>query len=319
MLALHRQGGTLTVRHLPVPRPAAGEALIRVHVAGVCNTDLEIARGYMGFEGVLGHEFVGTVEQCDDDAWLGARVAGEINLACGHCDTCRRGLGRHCPTRRVLGILGKDGAFAEFLTLPVTNLHRVPEGLSDSAACFVEPVAACFEILEQVAIGPQDRVAILGDGKLAQLAALVLTSQGVQALVVGKHASKLARAEALGLRVACAAELEPKSFDIVVEATGSPSGMQLAIQLTRPRGTLVLKSTYHGPLSFDAAPLVIDELKLVGSRCGPFQPAIAALGAARLRPEPLIDASFALHDAERALARAAEPGVLKVLLTVKQP
>jgi threonine dehydrogenase-like Zn-dependent dehydrogenase len=197
-------------------------------------------------------------------------------------------------------------------------LHRVPEGLSDSAACFVEPVAACFEILEQVAIGPQDRVAILGDGKLAQLAALVLTSQGVQALVVGKHASKLARAEALGLRVARAAELEPKSFDIVVEATGSPSGMQLAIQLTRPRGTLVLKSTYHGPLSFDAAPLVIDELKLVGSRCGPFQPAIAALGAARLRPEPLIDASFALHDAERALARAAEPGVLKVLLAVKQ-
>jgi len=306
------------VRNLPVPQPGAGEALIRVHVAGVCNTDLEIARGYMGFEGVLGHEFVGTVEQCDDDAWLGARVAGEINLACGRCETCQRGLGRHCPTRRVLGILGKDGAFAEFLTLPVSNLHRVPAGVSDRAACFVEPVAACFEILEQVAVGPQDRVAILGDGKLAQLAALVLTSQGLSPIVVGKHASKLARATELGLRVAHATDLEPKSFDIVVEATGSPSGMQLAIQLTRPRGTLVLKSTYHGPLSFDAAPLVIDELQLIGSRCGPFSPALAALGAARLRPEPLIDASFALRDAERALAHAAAPGILKVLVEVQQ-
>ncbi|MEY4582673.1 MAG: hypothetical protein RL701_7376 [Pseudomonadota bacterium] len=319
MLALQRQGGTVALRDLAVPRPAAAEALVRVRMAGICNTDLELARGYMSFDGVLGHEFVGVVEACRDASWLGARVAGEINLACHCCELCQRGLSRHCPQRRVLGILGKDGAFAQFLTLPIANLHRVPEGLSDRQACFVEPLAACFQILEQVPIDASDKVVVLGDGKLGLLAALTLRSHGANPLLLGKHESKLARARALGLRTTSAsasAGLARKTFDVVVEATGSPSGLQLAVELTRPRGTLVLKSTHHGPVTLDAAPLVIDEIHLVGSRCGPFEPALALLtqGSAGVATDALIDDVFALRDAERALARATEPGVLKVLL-----
>ena len=303
---------------MAAPRPTRDEALIRVTLAGVCNTDLEIARGYMGFEGVLGHEFVGIVEACSDPSWLGVRVAGEINLACQRCTLCQRGLSRHCPSRTVLGILGKDGAFAQYVTLPIVNLHRVPEALSDRAACFVEPIAACFEILEQVRIAPDDRVAVLGDGKLGLLASLVLQSQGLSPVLVGKHADKLGRAHKLGVQTAFAADLPRKAYDVVVEATGSPSGMQLAIDLVRPRGTLVLKSTYHGALTLDAAPLVIDEISLVGSRCGPFSPAIAQLAGGKLNPEPLIDAVFPLHAAAQALEHAAQPGVLKVLLSMNE-
>lgn len=316
MLAVTRSSNTVAVREMAAPRPGPDEALVRVSVAGICNTDLEIARGYMGFEGVLGHEFVGVVQECSDASWLGARVAGEINLACQRCELCRRGLGRHCPTRTVLGILGKDGAFASYLTLPIVNLHRIPEMLSDRAACFVEPLAACFEILEQVRVLPDDRVVVLGDGKLGVLAALVLQSQGARPVLLGKHARKLARARQLGLSTALAADLPRKAYDVVVEATGSPTGMQLAIDLVRPRGTLVLKSTYHGALTLNAAPLVIDEITLVGSRCGPFSPALAELAAGKLQPEALIDDVFPLHAAEQALQRAAEPGVLKVLLSM---
>lgn len=301
---------------MAAPRPGPDEALVRVKVAGICNTDLEIVRGYMSFEGVLGHEFVGVVQECSDPSWLGVRVAGEINLACQRCALCQRGLARHCPERTVLGILGKDGAFAEYVTLPIVNLHRVPEALSDRAACFVEPIAACFEILEQVRVQPEERLAVLGDGKLGILAALVLQSQGLSPVLVGKHADKLARARQLGVQTAIAADLPRKAYDVVVEATGSPSGMQLAIDLVRPRGTLVLKSTYHGPLSLNAAPLVIDEISLVGSRCGPFSPALAQLAGGKLKPEALIDEVFPLHAAEQALERAAQPGVLKVLLSM---
>jgi threonine dehydrogenase-like Zn-dependent dehydrogenase len=216
----------------------------------------------------------------------------------------------------VLGILGKDGAFAEYVTLPVENLHRVPNGLSDRDACFIEPLAACFEILEQVAITPRDRVAVLGDGKLGTLTAMVLSNNHTPPVLVGKHATKLARAQRLGIRTTLAHELAPKSFDVVIEATGSPSGMELATSLVRPRGTIVLKSTYHGALTLQAAPWVIDELTIVGSRCGPFPPALTELAAGRLQPEGLVDAVFPLHEAERALAHAAEPGVLKVLLQV---
>lgn len=314
MLGLQRQGGSAALRNVRIPQRQPGEALIRVSMAGICNTDIELARGYMGFDGVLGHEFVGVVEECEDPSWLGARVAGEINISCHQCELCRRGLTRHCPTRSVLGILNKDGAFAEFLTLPIVNLHRVPDAISDRTACFVEPTAACYEILEQVAIQKSDRIAILGDGKLGQLSALVLASHGFEPVLVGKHEAKLARARRLGLRTALAAELSHKSYDVVVEATGSPSGLQLASDLTRPRGTLVLKSTYHGPVTFDAAPLVIDELHLVGSRCGPFSPALDLLTRSALNPDVLIDAVYSLHDAERAFARASEPGVLKVLV-----
>ncbi|MET0385716.1 MAG: alcohol dehydrogenase catalytic domain-containing protein [Polyangiales bacterium] len=314
MLALSRQAGTVRLSQVGPPQRGPEEALVRVQMAGICNTDLEIARGYMGFDGVLGHEFVGVVEDCADASWVGARVTGEINLACGHCALCQRGLPRHCSQRTVLGILGKDGAFAEYLTLPVANLHRVPEGLSNQSACFVEPLAACFEILEQVTFAPNDRVAVLGDGKLGQLAALVLTSQGHDAVLVGKHDDKLQRARQLGLRTAIARELSYKTYDVVVEATGSPTGLALAVALTRPRGTLVLKSTYHGAVSLDTAPLVIDEIHLVGSRCGPFPPAIAAIASEQLVPAALIDEVFPLRDGERAFERAAQPGVLKVLL-----
>ena len=296
----------------------AGEALVRVRAAGICNTDLEIIRGYMGFEGTLGHELVGVVEECDDPSWLGVRVTSEINLACQRCELCQRGLQRHCPTRRVLGILGKDGAFAEYVTLPVENLHRVPDGLSDRAACFIEPLAACFEILEQVAISPHDRVAVLGDGKLGTLTAMVLGNHGTPPVLVGKHASKIARAQRMGIHSTLAHELSPKSYDVVIEATGSASGMELATSLVRPRGTIVLKSTYHGALTLQAAPWVIDELTIIGSRCGPFPPALSELAAARLSPEGLIDTVFPLQDAERALQHASKPGVLKVLLQMPE-
>jgi threonine dehydrogenase-like Zn-dependent dehydrogenase len=314
MLALTRHDSQLGMRQIDVPVRKSGEALVRVRMAGVCNTDLEIARGYMSFEGVLGHEFVGEVVDTDDAHWLGARVAGEINLACRKCETCARGLVRHCPNRSVLGILGKDGAFAEYLTLPIVNLHRVPDNVPDRAACFVEPIAACFEILEQVPLRGHERIAILGDGKLGQLIAMVLHERAAAPILIGKHEPKLQRARARGLRTASASELAHKSFDIVIEATGSPSGMQTALHLVRPRGTLVLKSTYHGALTLDAAPLVIDEITLVGSRCGPFVPAIASLAAHHVQPDSLIDAVFPLSEAHQALQRAAEPGVLKVLL-----
>lgn len=310
MLAYTKHG----LRDVAIPRPDAGEALVRVRAAGICNTDLEIIRGYMSFEGTLGHEFVGVVEECAEASWIGARVAGEINLSCHQCELCQRGLERHCPTRSVLGILGKDGAFAEYVALPIRNLHRVPDTLSDRAACFIEPIAACFEILEQVNITPHERIAVLGDGKLGTLAALVLGSHGTPPVLVGKHPAKLARAQHMGIRSALASELTPKSYDIVVEATGSPSGMELATSLVRPRGTIVLKSTYHGELKVQAAPWVIDELTIVGSRCGPFPPALAKLGIGQLLPDGLIDAVFPLHDAERAMQHAAAPGVLKVLL-----
>ena len=314
MLAFARHKDQIGLRDVARPIPAAGEALVRVRAAGICNTDLEIIRGYMSFEGTLGHELVGIVEECADASWLGARVTAEINLACQRCDLCQRGLQRHCPTRRVLGILDKDGAFAEYVTLPIENLHRVPDGLSDRAACFIEPLAACFEILEQVAITPRDRVAVLGDGKLGTLIAMVLSNNGTPPVLVGKHASKIARAQRLGIRSTYAQELSPKSYDVVIEATGSPSGMELATSLVRPRGTIVLKSTYHGELTLQAAPWVIDELTIVGSRCGPFSPALSELAAGRLMPESLIDAVFPLHDVERAVQHASEPGVLKVLL-----
>ena len=310
MLSFTKHG----LRDVAAPRPEAGEALVRVRAAGICNTDLELIRGYMNFEGTLGHEFVGVVEECSDASWIGARVAGEINLSCHQCELCRRGYERHCPTRRVLGILGKDGAFAEYLTLPISNLHRVPDSLSDRAACFIEPIAACFEILEQVVITPHERIAVLGDGKLGTLAALVLSSHGTPPVLVGKHPAKLARAQRMGIRGVLARELTPKSYDIVVEATGSPSGMELATSLVRPRGTIVLKSTYHGELKVQAAPWVIDELTIVGSRCGPFPPALAKLGIGQLLPDGLIDAVFPLHEAARAMQHAAAPGVLKVLL-----
>lgn len=317
MQALVLDGGRLAVRERPVPTPGPGEALIRVAMAGICNTDLELARGYMGFSGVLGHELCGVVEACEDQRLLGKRVAGEINLACRRCELCARSLHRHCPNRSVLGIAGKDGCFAEYVTLPVANLHLLPDAISDERACFVEPAAAAFEVLEQLTIVPRDRVVVLGDGKLGLLVAQVLAAAGCTPTVAGKHARKLALAQARGIATAALSDLPRKAFDVVIEATGSPAGMHAAIELARPRGTIVLKSTYHGKLELDAAPLVIDELTVVGSRCGPFEAAIPALASAAVDPDPLIDAVLPLAQAEAAFARAAEPGVLKVLLDMR--
>lgn len=314
MIALQRTELGIELREVERPVRDPAEALIRVRMAGICNTDLEIARGYMNFLGTLGHELVGEVVEASTKNLIGARVAGEINLSCGHCEFCSRGLGRHCPTRTVLGILGKDGCFAEYVTLPERNLHRVPERVPDALATFIEPVAACFEVLEQIRISPRDRIVVLGDGKLGQLLAMVLVDQGFAPTLVGTHPEKLARASARGIATAAPAELERKSFGVVIEATGSASGMQHAIELVRPRGTLVLKSTYHGQVSFDAAPLVIDEITLVGSRCGPFQPAIASLASGDLPAESLVDAIYSLAEASAAFEKAAAKNTLKVQL-----
>lgn len=296
------------------PPLGPGEARIRVRRAGICSTDLEIVRGYMGFTGTLGHELVGEVIESADPSWLGARVTGEINLGCGRCARCLAGLARHCATRTVLGILGKDGCFADEVTLPLANLHAVPDDVSDELAVFVEPLAAAFEILEQVAIRPDSRVAVLGDGKLGTLVAMVLAQSGAELTVIGRHRAKLDRVAKLVSRTALADERIDGDFDVVVEATGSPSGLARAVALLRPRGTLVLKSTFHGTTELDTAKLVIDEITLVGSRCGPFPPAIRALASKRIDPSPLVEASYPLADGVRALERAAEPGVAKVLL-----
>ncbi len=313
MLAL-RFDNEARVVEIDPPAPGPGEALLAVRRAGICSTDLEIVRGYMGFTGTLGHEVVAEVLEHPDPSWVGRRVAAEINLACRRCERCARGLERHCAQRTVLGILGKDGAFAERLTMPTANLHPIPDGVSDDLAVFVEPLAAAFEILEQVHVEPTDRVAVLGAGKLGTLVAMVLERTGAELTVIGRHARRLEALARRGARTCLADAPVDGPFDVVVEATGSPEGFARARALVRPRGTLVLKSTFFGATSVEMAPLVIDEITLVGSRCGPFAPAIRALDAGRIDPSPLIEETFALRDGVAALARAAERGVGKVLL-----
>ena len=299
----------------PDPVPPAGEALVRVRLAGICNTDLELVRGYMAFRGVLGHEFVGEVVSSPDPAWIGRRVVGDINAACYRCPTCQAGRHTHCPNRTTLGIAGRDGALADALLLPQANLHAVPDVISDEQAVFTEPLAAACEILEQVAIRPTDRVIILGDGKLGLLVAAVLRLTGADLTLVGRHRDKLAIAEGWRIPVRLAGETLPdRQADVVVECTGSPAGFAQACKLLRPRGTLVLKSTYHGALSVDMSALVVDEITLVGSRCGPFAPALRLMALGMLDPQPLITACYPLDDAAAAFARASTPGVLKVLV-----
>ena len=274
---------------------------MRVRLAGICSTDLQILAGYMGFTGVPGHEFVGEV--VDGPAELaGQRVVGEINFACGRCPTCGRGLGRHCPERRVMGILGADGAFAEYLAVPVANLHAVPDGVPDEAAAFTEPLAAAFSILEQVPLGPADDVVVLGDGKLGLLCAQVLAGTGAAVTLVGKHAANLALVAGRGVATT------------PLDATGSVGGLALAMAAVRPRGRLVLKSTVADRHELSLAPLVINEVTVVGSRCGPFPPAVRALTDGTVAVTPLIDSTFPLTAGVEALAHAARPGVRKVLL-----
>jgi len=290
------------------------EALVRVAMAGICNTDLELVKGYMGFEGILGHEFVGVVAEAPEPRMIGLRVCGEINFGCGQCHYCAQGLQRHCPTRRVLGILNQNGAFADYVAIPETNLRVVPDSVSDRQAVFVEPLAAAFEILAQVHIGPNDRVVVVGDGKLGLLICQVLKLTGCDLCLLGKHPRKLGMAETWGVRSRTQDSMSEEKFDLVVEASGSASGFQTAMALLRPRGKLVLKSTYSGNLEFDAAPIVIHEIEIIGSRCGVFEPAIRALANGWIDTESLIDAVFPFDEALPAFDKAAQPGTLKIVL-----
>lgn len=291
-----------------------GEVLIRVRLAGICRTDVEIARGYMNFRGVAGHEFVGEVVEPDHHPLIGRRVVGEINAACGRCKVCRRGLPRHCSRRTVLGIAGRDGAFADFLTLPARNLHLVDDAISDSQAVFVEPLAAAFEILEQTNISANDRVLVIGDGKLGLLCVLVLQRVGCELFLSGRHPERMARIQPCHVTWLHAGERPDEPFDLVVEASGRADGLARALELVRPRGTVVLKTTIADAHTVNLAPVVIDEIALLGSRCGPFRPALRALGAGDVRTEPLIEATYPLDNALAALEHAGRPGALKILL-----
>ncbi len=313
MRALRWDGTRLALaRDQPEPVPQPGDALVRVRLAGICRTDLEIRRGYLDFRGTPGHEWVGEVTAAPNASLIGARVVGEINFGCGTCARCRAGLARHCETRRVQGIVGADGALADFLAVPVAVLHRVPDAVPDRAAVFAEPLAAAFEILEQLGDVADRRAVVLGDGKLGLLVAQVLHGAGATVVLAGRHAEKLARAAALGVPTGT----PEAGADLVVDATGSPDGLRNALALVRPRGTIVLKTTVAAEHRLDLAPAVINEVTVVGSRCGPFAPALAALAGGAVAVEPLIDAVLSLDDGVEAFERAATPGTLKVLVDV---
>ena len=303
------------MRRRPQPRRPDGFALIRLRLAGICNTDLELQRGYYGFRGVPGHEFVGDVVESDNPSLRGLRVTGEINLACGRCDWCARGLGRHCPRRGVLGIVRHPGAFQEFFTLPERNLHVVPSSVPDEQAVFTEPLAAACEILDQTRIPRGAPVAVLGDGKLGLLIAQVLHAHGAGVLLIGQHRHKLGIAAGAGIRTRLAGKTAPRAaFDWVVEATGSPAGLEQAIRMARPRGTVILKSTVHETVRIDSAPVIVNELTLLGSRCGRFEPALKLLRSRRMQLEGMISGRLPLREAASAFQRAAAKGAVKVLL-----
>jgi threonine dehydrogenase-like Zn-dependent dehydrogenase len=332
MLGFVVRNGSLRKIRKPEPRLRPGWARIRVRLAGICNTDVEILRGYHQFHGIPGHEFVGEVVEiggasaAERRRWIGKRVAGEINVSCAAygykpvCDFCRRGLKTHCARRTVLGIVAHDGAFAEYLTLPLENLHLIPKNVPDEKTVFIEPLAAACEILEQIPIRKFAAAAVLGDGKLAQLIALVLQAAGCEVTMYGKHESKLKLARKAGIATrnvrGDTSDLKraKEPFRLVVEATGSPTGLALAQQMTEPRGTLVLKSTFHGAAPVETWPIVVKELTVVGSRCGPFAKAIALLHSGKVDPTPLITRRFPLQDAAKAIRYAQQRGVMKVIL-----
>ncbi len=308
--------GELKIEDRPRPTPKKDEALIRVIMAGICRTDAEIIKGYMNFSGILGHEFVGVVEDAPKASLLGKRVVGEINCGCGECDLCRIGLSRHCHNRTVLGIKGRAGAFAEYVTLPVDNVFLVPDDVRDESAVFVEPLAAALEILEQIHVEPTDTIAVIGDGKLGLLVSMVLRLTGADVVLIGKHLEKIAIFERTGGRGITSEQLPGSSdtFSKIVEASGNPSGWKLAVDHISPRGTIVLKSTYHGGISTDLSTLVINEIKVLGSRCGPFAPALRLLAKGLVNPSPLISEVYPFQDALKAFQKAVGRGVLKVLL-----
>jgi threonine dehydrogenase-like Zn-dependent dehydrogenase len=316
MKALRFESGRLQLLEIPRPqRP--DEALVRVSLAGICSTDIQITKGYAGHSGTLGHEFVGIVEASPDASQVGKRVVGEINAGCGRCALCLAGDSRHCAERTVLGIIERDGVFAEYVSLPARNLIQLRDRISDRDAVFAEPLAAACQILDQVDLGRSHKVALIGDGKLAQLVARVLATTGCELTVIGKHASKLELLRNTTPNTVLVTEMgksERRRFDIVVEASGSESGLALALDLVRPTGTIVLKSTFHGSVSLEAWRVVVDEVRIVGSRCGRMSRAVALLEERAIDLEGLIADEFPLEDGLTAMAVAAQPGVLKVLL-----
>jgi len=315
MLALRVQHKRLSLQEIPKLKPV-GEALVRVVLSGICNTDPEIARGYAGFNGTIGHEFVGIVEKSSDQNLIGRRVVGEINAGCGKCVLCRAGDSRHCPNRTVLGIVGRDGAHAEFLRLPTRNLFDLPRNISNEQGVFVEPLAAACGILERISLKSADHVAVIGDGKLGLLCAQVIALQKASTTLIGKHKNKMSVVAKRGVETLSPARAarRKRQFDVVVEASGSPTGFAMALDLLRPRGTLVLKSTFHDITKIDAARIVVDEITILGSRCGRFKPAIDLLKKGSVDVEHLISEEYALSDGMTAMSRAAERGVMKVLL-----
>ncbi len=297
----------------PDPVAAPGESIVAVGFAGICGTDLEIARGYMQYRGVPGHEFAGRVAQSQNPALRGKRVVGEINAGCGRCAMCSAGLARHCPNRTVLGILGRDGAFAEFLRLPDANLNPIPDSMPDEVAVFVEPVAAAYEIFEQVHLSRNQTIAVIGDGRLGAIVALALKAEKYQPKVTGHHREKLARLAELGLDTAEEFSVRDK-FEVVIDCSGSGSGFRRAVELVRPRGKIILKSTAAASAEINLAPIVVNEISVIGSRCGRFEPALDALAAGKIDPRPLIDGVFALDDGLKGFEAAKNPLNFKILL-----
>jgi threonine dehydrogenase-like Zn-dependent dehydrogenase len=297
------------------PKPHGDEALVKITMAGICGTDLEILQGYMSYEGVLGHEFVGVVEESKNKDLVGKRVVGEINVGCENCDLCKKGMQRHCPNRTVLGILNRDGAFAEYLSLPERNLHVLPDSITDKQAVFIEPIAAAFEIKEQILLKQNWRVAIVGDGRLSQLIASVLKTSCSNITCFGRHENKLQRLEKMGIKTKIGIKSDDEqSFDLVVEATGSNSGFLDSMKIVKPKGSVVLKSTIASKENIDLTPAVVNEITLVGSRCGPFRPAINALASGIISVDGLIDSEYPLERFQEALDYAKKSDTLKIVL-----
>ena len=313
MKALYLDQQVVLKEDYPVPVLVPNEALVKVLRAGICRTDLELTRGYMGFTGVMGHEFVGVVEQCRDKEWIGRRVAARINIACGECIYCYNNLASHCPSRSIIGIKGHDGCFAEYIAVPHTNLHLVPDPISDDEATFIEPLAACYQVLEQVHIHPNNTIIVLGAGKLGLLMAQVMKTHGNNVTLVAKHPEKLELAKKLGLKATLVSRVKDRSKN-VIDCTGRPEGFRLAQELVIPRGRIILKSTFTEKSPIDAAAIVVNEIEVIGSRCGPFRPAINALERGQVNVRELISGRYPLSQGVEALRAAADPQALKILI-----
>ncbi|GJM39780.1 MAG: alcohol dehydrogenase [Ardenticatenaceae bacterium] len=316
MLALYCENNKLTcLANYPKPVPESDEALLRITLAGICSTDLEMVKGYVsGFSGVLGHEFVGVVEQAADTEWIGKRVVASMNIGCQTCDICLQHGPEHCHSRRALGVHNKDGAFAEYMTVPIRNLYAVPESVTDEQAVFTEPLAAALKIREQVKIRPSRKTAVIGPGRLGLLVAQVLQLGGGDVTVLGRRHGSLELPARWGLATGLTTDFADNYFDLVVEVTGNDAGFVQALRLVRPMGTIVLKSTFAAENQLDMTKIVVSEIEVIGSRCGPFSPALQLLARKQIHTQPLIMAEYSLADGLAAFEKAAQPGVLKVLI-----